>query len=144
MRRTYPQMHGNARFQPFVDSGLAMFRGWKYWNWGIKLQAHSGSLYTPVIGREREDPADPTSRFRPIYGEFNSERTPFYYRLDLRLERENFLKKSTMKFFIDILNVTFKKNVVDFDYGPEFERIDNPRKVTGLPFFPVFGVEVEL
>lgn len=130
--------------QPFTDNRFGWFKNWKYWNWGVKIQAHSGSLYSPVTGRHLEDPADPTSRYIPEYNSgFNTKRTPFFYRVDLRIEKENFLKQSKMKFFIDLLNATFKKNVTDFDYGPEYERINNPRKVTGLPFFPVFGIEAE-
>ena len=117
---------------------------WKRWDWSIKAQAHSGQPYTTITGRHREDPSDPTSRWIAEYGAFNAERLPVYYKVDLRIGREVLFNSSKMKFYLDLQNVTFAKNITEYDYGDEYENIDNPTEVTGLSFFPYFGVEVEI
>ncbi len=119
--------------QPFGGS-------WKRWDWSIK---DSGRPYTAVIDRNREIPNDPTSRWIATYGKHNAERLPTYYKVDLRIGREVLLRESRLTFYLDLQNVTFAKNIVEYDYGNEYEKIDNPSEVTGISFFPFFGVELE-
>lgn len=123
-----------------------MFGSWaKKWNWGFKFQAHTGSTYTPVIGRHLEDPNDPTSRWIPDYAPVNSERTPTYYRLDLRFDYTLLLNEGKFSFFLELLNATVSKNIQGYDYGNEYQRINNPREITSpfYPIFPVIGLEAE-
>ncbi len=122
--------------QPFPGS-------WNKWDWSFKMKVRSGNLYTPVTGRHRQDPADDTSIWVPEYAEPLSARTPTYFKLDVRLSRTVLFKESTLKYYFDIQNVTFSENISDYDYGYEYEKIDNPDKVTGLGFFPFFGVQLE-
>ncbi|MGD8559523.1 MAG: TonB-dependent receptor [Gammaproteobacteria bacterium] len=129
--------------QPFRDGPFDWMQDWKRWNWGIKFQAHSGTPYTELLGRHLEDPADPDSRYIPDFGRHNARRTSPYVRLDLRLERDFLSNTAKMKFYVDILNVTNHKNVVGYDYGAEYEKINNPDEVTGLPFFPYIGFEMD-
>ena len=120
------------------------FRGesWKRWEWSMKAEVHSGTPYTEVIARQREDPLDDTSRWIAEYGTHNAERTPIYYKIDLRIAREMLMKESKMKVYLDLQNITFRENVVSYDYGNEYEKIGNPAEVTGMSFFPFFGVEI--
>lgn len=122
--------------QPFGGS-------WKRWKWGIKAEVRSGKPYTEVINRYREIEGDDTSRWIAEYGKHNAVRTPTYYKVDLRIDREILFKESKIKLYIDLQNVTFSKNIIEYDYGNEYEKIDNPTKITGMPFFPFFGVEME-
>jgi outer membrane receptor protein involved in Fe transport len=122
--------------QPFPGS-------WNKWTWGIKFQAHSGSPYTPVIGRHRENPDDPQSRWLADRAEPNSKRTPTYYRLDVRFAREVLSNRAKTTFYIEILNATLRKNVINYEYGDEYQKFDHPDEVTGLPIFPYAGFEVE-
>jgi len=131
--------------EPFTHGPFDWMQNWKRWTWGIKLQLHSGTPYTKLLGRHREDPLDPTSRWIPDYDKKqNGERTPTYARLDLRLERDILSNTNKMKFYIDILNVTNHENITGYDYGPEYGKIDNPDKVTGLPLYPYIGFEMEI
>jgi len=123
--------------QPFGGS-------WNRWDWSIKAKVHSGTVYTPVTGRHREDPAVPTSRWVGEYAQINSARTPSYFKMDLRIGKTVLYKESTLKFYFDIQNVTFHKNIIGYDYGYEFEKINNPQEELGLGLFPFFGVEIEL
>ena len=113
------------------------------WDWSVKAEVRSGLPYTEVIGRHREDPADPESRWIPEFGEHNGARTSTYRRVDLRVSRRVLFNRWTMTFYLDLQNVTFARNVVGFDYGDEYENIENPTEVIGLPFFPFFGVEAD-
>ena len=122
--------------QPFAGS-------WKRWDWSVKAQANSGRPYTTITGRHREDPNDPSSRWIAEYGAHNAERLPTYYKVDLRIGREVLFNNSKMKFYLDLQNVTFAKNIIEYDYGNEYENIDNPTEITGMSFFPYFGVEME-
>lgn len=121
------------------------FRGesWKQWEWSMKAAVHSGTPYTAVTGRHLEDPLDPNSRWIAEYGTHNAERTPKYYKIDLRISRELLMRESKLKLYLDLQNITFRENVVSYDYGNEFEKIDNPTEVTGMSFFPFFGVEID-
>ncbi len=116
---------------------------WKRWKWGVKAEVRSGTPYTEIIARYREIEGDDTSRWIAEYGKYNAKRTPTYYKVDLRIDREILFKESKMKLYIDLQNVTFAKNIIEYDYGNEYEKINNPTKITGLSFFPFFGVEME-
>jgi len=116
---------------------------WKRWNWSMKAQAHSGRPYTAVTGRYREDPNDPNSRWIAEYGDHNGERLPAYYKVDFRIGREVLFNRFKMKFYLDLQNVTFAKNIVKYDYGNEYQNIDNPTEITGMSFFPYFGIQME-
>lgn len=122
--------------QPFGES-------WPRWSWGTRVQIHSGTPYTAVTGRHLEDPNNPTSRWIAEYGEHNAERTPVYFKVDLRIDRELLYNEWKAKIYLDLQNVTFQNNIVKYDYGPEFEDIRNPKEVTGMPFFPFFGFTAE-
>lgn len=119
--------------QPFSGS-------WNRWDWSVKLKVHSGSLYTPITGRSR---ADPNAVWVAEYAELNSARTPIFYKMDLRIGKTVLFKESTLKFYIDIQNVTNRENVTGYDYGYEYQDIDNPTEEVGMSFFPFIGVEIE-
>ncbi len=132
--------------QPFTLTavwGQPFSGNWKRWDWSIKAQASSGKPYTEVTRRYREDPNDPTSRWIAEYGKYNEKRLPNYYKVDLRIGREVLFNNSKVKFYLDMQNVSFAKNIVEYDYGNEYEKIDNPTEITGMSFFPFFGVEME-
>jgi len=116
---------------------------WKRWNWSIKAQVRSGKPYTKVTGRHLENPDDPNSRYIPELGKNNGERLPTYFRVDLRIEREVLSKNSKMTWYLDIQNASLRKNIEEFDYGNEYERVDNPKEVTDIGFFPFFGIKYE-
>lgn len=122
--------------QPFGEN-------WKRWSWSARVQVHSGAPYTEVIGRHREDVNNPNSRWIAEYGEHNARRMPVYFKADLRIDRELLYNEWKVKLYLDLQNVTFQKNVVGYDYGPEFEDIGQPKETTGLPFFPFIGVAGE-
>jgi len=122
--------------QPFSGS-------WNRWDWSVKAEVHSGRPYTAVIGRHQEDPTNINSRWLPEFGKHNGERLPVYRKVDLRLSREFLFNESKMQFYLDLQNVTFANNVVEYDYGSEYEKIDKPTEISGLSFFPYLGLKME-
>ncbi len=119
--------------QPFGGS-------WSDWDWGFKFQAHSGLPYTKVIGRVQEAG---TSRWLPVYGEYNADRLPLYAKLDVRVSKEVLYDTWKMKYVFDVQNVTFRQNVSGYDYEDDFSNFNNPTKVSNDLFLPFFGIEAE-
>jgi len=113
---------------------------WKRWDWGFKVQVHSGKPYTAVNGRHR-DATD--TRWVAEYGEQNGERYPTFFKLDIRIGREVLYRESILKFYFDIQNATFSNNIVEYDYGYDYEKFGNPTEISEGGFFPYFGVEME-
>ena len=110
------------------------------WDWGIKLQAASGKPYTPVTGRTQEILSDGTKRWRPIHGELNSARLPDYFSLDLRIDRKIPIDNWTLNLYLELQNITRHENVIRYDFGNSYQNFNRPKKVTGLPFMPFFGI----
>lgn len=138
--------------QPFSGS-------WNKWTWGIKLQAHSGRPYTPVVGRTAKcvstggiiDCTDQTTAqddpallyWDPVYdSQRNSKRFPFFHQLDARIDRMIRYNTWKMNIYLDLQNVTMTQNILSYDYGKNYENFDKPRK-TGFPpiILPFFGIE---
>ncbi|MDH5544101.1 MAG: TonB-dependent receptor [Gammaproteobacteria bacterium] len=132
---------------------------WSKWSWGVRVEAHSGRPYTPIVGREAQcnnngqiepcaDQAnaadDPNlSHWNPIYeGERNSSRRPFFHQVDLRLDRLIRYNTWNLNLYLDLRNVTFTRSIVFYDYGKDYEDYENPKK-TGFPpiVLPFFGME---
>jgi len=124
--------------QRFIDGPFDWMKRYTEWNWSIKAEVHSGRLHTPIIGKEQRSSG---TSYRPIYGEPNSIRLPTYFRSDLRLERDILHDRRKSKFYVEILNFTNHKNIEDYDYGRDLEKLDNPDIVTGFPIFPFVGYE---
>jgi TonB-dependent receptor-like protein len=113
------------------------------WDWSIKAEFHSGTPYTEITGRFQEDPNNANSRWIAEYGDHNAQRTPDYFKLDMRFSRRFVFNESKVKLYFDIQNITNTKNIIEYDYGNEFEKIENPREITGMALFAYFGVEVK-
>jgi len=132
--------------QPLTLTGVwgQPFGGeWKRWDWSLKAQVRSGRPYTEVVGRQREDADDPNSRWIAQFGKRNAKRLPTYYKVDFRIAREVLFNRFKAKFYLDMQNVTFANNIVAYDYGDEFEKIDNPTIIASLPFYPHIGIQME-
>ncbi|HFC52909.1 MAG TPA: hypothetical protein ENJ43_00565, partial [Gammaproteobacteria bacterium] len=90
------------------------------WDWGFRLQAASGKPYTPVIGRTLESLPDGRQRWRPVVGDTNSARLPYYFSLDLRIDRKIPMNGWELGFYLELQNVTQHENVIRYDYGNSY------------------------
>jgi len=117
---------------------------WKKWTLGFRFQWKSGLPYDPVIGKE-DVPIEGTELTRPvpIYPSTkNADRLPQFYQLDVRAERKFLFNTWKMNFYIDVQNVLNTKNVTGYDYGDNYENIENPEPISNTLLFPAFGIEV--
>lgn len=118
---------------------------WKKWTMGVRYQWHSGLPYDPVIGVNNVPIEGSTdTRPVPVYPETkNSKRLPSFQQLDFRVERKFLFNTWKMNFYIDIQNILNTKNTTEFDYGDNYENIDDPEPISSGVLFPAFGIEAK-
>lgn len=73
---------------------------------------------------------------------FYNARKPDYHRLDLRLSYYTYFWKLSWLFYLDIINVYNRKNVVGYDYYIDDNLNLRRRETYQLPIFPTIGVSV--
>lgn len=107
------------------------------WTFGAKWVYHSGTVFTPVIGTNGyyDD-----GSVRPVYGELNSDRTPDYHSLDLRVERLFLYDTWKLFLYFEIMNAYFRENVESYDYNEDYSERE---EVYGLPTIPFLGLRAE-
>lgn len=60
----------------------------------------------------------------------------------MRLDRRILYNRWKMNLYFDLQNITFAENATGYDYGDRYQNIAHPKKVTGVPFMPFFGLEM--
>jgi len=123
--------------------GQKLSGDWKRWQISSKVRIQSGQPYTAVVGRYQTDPTDPNSPWIPVYGKPNAERLPIFHKVDIRIGREILFNQAKLDLYLELLNLTFSKNVTAYRYGEDYANIDDPIAVPGYPFFPFVGIEME-
>lgn len=73
---------------------------------------------------------------------FYNARKPDYHRLDIRLSYYTFFWKLNWLFYLDVINVYNRKNVVGYDYYIDSNLQLKRRETYQLPIFPTIGVSV--
>ena len=121
------------------------------WALGSHLGVATGTPYTGwagVMNRWRYDPirgvwsgpgSDGTENVR---GSRNGERFPFYWRLDLSAERRFEVGGTSIKPYLNLVNVFNRKNVFLYTLDSKVD----PAVIKGasqLPFLPSFGLRME-
>jgi hypothetical protein len=89
----------------------------KNWTAGIKWRYAGGSPYTPYdeVLSANVLAWDAQGRGYLDYNRFNSDRLPGAHQLDFRIDKEYFLKKMTLNFYLDIQNAyNFKATGQDY------------------------------
>ncbi len=122
------------------------------WMVGIKWTIESGALYTPIVDLKPNE--DDPEILEPVYGEKNSERLPYYHRLDFRAEYKIPETWGYWSFHVDVINAYGQKNVTGYEYAPSGKDTmssqpdgygeDIPvREETSEEIFPSVGFEVQ-
>ena len=137
--RIDPGTEGLGRFngdydQPLSFQVLGAYDLSDKWEISTRVQFTSGQPHTPLYGVYV-----PESAFYTEYrGEINSERYPAYFRWDLRIQRTWQARRVDWVWFLDVYNVTWRKNAFaaayDFDYS---ELVP----IAHLPLLPTLGIE---
>ena len=121
--------------QPHVLNAVASYKPGGGWELGARFQLASGRPDTPVIGATYD--AD-SGDYVPIRGPARSIRTPTFVQLDTRIEHDWLYERWSLGLYLDIINVTNRKNVeaVQYDY-----RFRQSSPVTSFPILPTLGVK---
>jgi hypothetical protein len=110
----------NEAFSVGADSKLAYAGGQRYTAYDIPATMEKGY----VVYLEKDAFA---------------ERNPAYFRWDLKLSFKWDQPKMTQKFFVDLQNLTFRKNLYTKDIDPKTGVVKN---VNQLSFFPNFNYQI--
>jgi hypothetical protein len=76
--------------------------------------------------------------FVPIQGAPYSTRQPDFVQLDLRVDKKFLFNAWWLDVYIDVTNVTDRKNVDGYAYSFDYTR---RAPVTGIPIFPSLGIK---
>ncbi|MFN4217259.1 MAG: TonB-dependent receptor domain-containing protein [Brevinematales bacterium] len=124
---------------------------WLYnWKFGLEFQLMSGHPYTPVTNFIVQDIPGVGTQYYLFPGKYNSEWTPLYHRLDLKITFPatpfDFLKAFGLKFesssYIAFINIYNHENIVDYQYAV----IDNTLKrisIKDFSFTILGGIRIE-
>lgn len=110
---------------------------WRGLSAGFRLRYTSGNPYERI---ERSIFDADGDEYQPIVTGVYNSREPDFFQLDLRVDKKWTYKLWSLSTYIEAQNVTNRKNVEapSYDY-----RYAKRGWVTGIPFFPAFGVRAE-
>jgi len=121
------------------------------------VQASSGQPFTPPIGRydhwqAGHDPYMPAWDWDEnfLVGRKNSERLPFYFRLDVGLKQKKSIFGIPYERYLQLVNVTNHVNPLTYQYRPKENRLTGETlglERAAVPMFPFFftaGYRIEL
>jgi hypothetical protein len=108
------------------------------WQAGARFRYATGMPRTDVIGGYYDARDD---HYEPLFGPHNAIRIPAFYQLDARLERTMVLARHRTNIFVDVQNVTNRKNPEEIIYNYDYT---TRKYITGLPTLAVIGARVDL
>lgn len=104
---------------------------------GLRFRLTSGNPSTPIIGGSYDADSD---LYLPLFGATNSERSPLFHQLDLRIDKKWQWKHIACTLYLDVQNVYYAKNVEDYAYSYDYKQKE---PITGLPIIPSLGLKLE-
>ncbi len=108
------------RYLIIVNGGYIIGNGWEL---SSKFRFIGGRPYTPI------NPIDGTQDITL----YNSERLPNYYSLDLRLDKRWNFSKWSLVTYIDIQNITGRKNITRYEWDKYNQKIKTNQSIGILP-----------
>ena len=121
--------------QPHTLTALASFALGARWRIGGRFRFATGNPFTPVASATY-DPDE--MEWTAVDGPLLSERLPAFYQLDLRVDRTWRRSWGTLALYLDVQNVTNRRNAEGVTYSEDFASRSYTR---GLPIFPSLGLE---
>jgi TonB family protein len=104
---------------------------------GFRLRYATGNPYRRVVGAVYDADAD---RYLPVQEESLGGRVPDFFQLDVRLDKRWTWRTWILSAYLEAQNVTNRKNPEDVAYNHDYSE---QGWMTGLPFFPSFGIRAE-
>lgn len=123
--------------QTHVLAALASYDIWRGLQVGVRFRYATGAPRTPVMGgwfNARDN------QYEPIFGVQNTTRIPSFYSLDARIEKGFVWQRMRLELYVDVQNLTNRKNPEELTYSPDFSKRDY---ITGLPILAVGGARLE-
>jgi len=105
---------------------------------GARFRYTTGAPRTPVTPGADMNLKD--YQAEPIFGPQNSIRIPAFYSLDVRIEKAVNFGRLKLNVFLDVQNVTNRKNPEEITYSSDFSKRGY---ITGLPTLAVMGARME-
>jgi len=115
-----------------------VYRLGRGWEAGATFRLISGSPTTPIVGAIYDANSD---LYIPISGAANSDRNPFFHRLDLRIEKTWKFEAWKFSLYLDVQNVYNRQNPEGIAYSYDYRQ---SAVISGLPIIPSLGVRGEL
>jgi hypothetical protein len=116
---------------------VAQYESANNWKYSSRLRYVTGNPTTPVIGANFDADNDV---FVPVRGPLYSSRLEPFFQLDLRVDKKWVYDTWILWAYLDIQNVTNRKNAETVRYSYDYSQSQN---VSGLPIFPTIGVKGE-
>lgn len=122
--------------QPLAITLVGAWRAPKLWRLSGRARVTSGHPFTPFDGA-----FDPwRDDWQAVPGATNSGRFPWFFQLDVRIQKTWVKKRSRFTLYVDVFNATNTRNPLLASYRPDFsERITT----LWIPIVPNLGVEVD-
>jgi hypothetical protein len=107
------------------------------WQLSSRLRLISGNPQTPAISSVFNS-AD--GSYQPIYGSRFSSRNPYFCQFDVRIDKRWIFNKWMLNAYLDIQNITNRKNVEDPQYNSDYTQSSS---TPGVPILPILGIRGE-
>jgi TonB family protein len=104
---------------------------------GFRFRYASGNPYRRVIGAVYDADAD---AYRPVQEASLGGRVPDFFQLDVRVDKRWTHRTWILSAYLEAQNVTNRKNAEAVAYDHDYSE---QGWMTGLPFFPSFGIRAE-
>ncbi len=124
--------------QTHILSLVASYDLGRGWEVGGRFRLVSGNPETPVVGAVYD--AGP-GVYRPLWGPINSERSPMFHQLDLRVEKQWQIGDVSLAAYLDLMNAYNAKNEAGKSYSFDYSESES---ASGLPIVPNLGIRGEI
>jgi len=126
--------------QTHVLAVLASYDFGHGWQFGGRFRYATGMPRTPVMLNPPGYLNNLSALTEPNFGAQNSIRIPAFYQLDARLEKAFTFRRTKLSAFLDVQNVTNRKNPEEIFYDQQYT---TRGYITGLPTLAILGIRVE-
>ncbi len=121
--------------QPLVLTSVVSHQLPGNWRVGGRIRFGSGNPYTPIANRLYDMQ---NYSWVPIYDAGGSQRMPYHFTLDVRVDKDFPFRTWTLSPYLDLQNATNRKNVELINWNRDYtEEI----AVYGLPVLPTLGIK---
>lgn len=124
--------------QTHVLSLAAAYRLGAGWEASTRFRTVSGNPSTPVTGSVLDAG---NGSYVPVFGGLNSERSPTFLQLDVRIQKAFRIGRGSLSVYADVQNVTNADNPEGYSYSYDYQTKES---VSATPFFPNLGIRGEL